>query len=284
MRTTRFAAALVCALSISLSACAAGGKATRARSPEVAQTGTIDKSLFSKDPRGILSEDRIQAILDRPLEIELPARVGILPINAAADWHGPGPAHDRASPAVAKLAELLRGGEPFTMVTEMISIPSGSLGMEALREIAARYKLRYVVLYREHVTRKRKTNAWSLGYVTLVGALFLPGDSLEIDGYIEASMFDVKTGLLMFTTRKRVRDRRSENPWHTADKLDDLQTRVALRAADDLAKQLRSAIAGFERAVAAEQKARRERRPEKSPPAANPEAASLPDAGEKVVH
>lgn len=250
---------VMCALALLLSAACAAAPAKQASEPAVARTGTIQESLFSKDANGMLTEDRIQAILERPLEIELPARVGILPIRPAETWHGPGPAHDRASPAVERLAIDLRSDAPFTMVTEMMSIPSGALGMEALREIAARYKLRYVVLYRESIERKRRTNAWTLGYVTLVGALFLPGDTLVLDGYIEASMFDVKTGLLMFTTRKRVHQEQRDNPWHTDDKLAALQNRIAVAAAADIADELRSGIASFERAVAAEQKRRSER-------------------------
>lgn len=267
----RFAA--TCAL---LLVAACGTKGQRAATAPVAQSGTLDQSLFAKDPRGVMSEDQIQAILSRPLEIELPARVGVLPITPASDWQGPGPADDNAPPAAARFASELRGGEPFTMVTEMISIPSGALGMEALRAIAARYKLRYMVLYRENLTRKRKTNAWTIGYLTIVGALFLPGDTLEIEGYVEASMFDIKTGLLMFTVRKRVRSSDKDNPWHTDDKLADMKDRLALAAASELAAELRSGIHAFEAAVAAEQTSK-----DPSPPApapAAPTAAAGPAA------
>lgn len=245
----------------------------------VAQTGTLDQSLFAKDPRGVMSEETIQAILERPLEIELPARVGVLPITPARDWKGPGPADDNAPPAAARFAADLRGGAPFTMVTEMISIPSGALGMEALRAIAARYKLRYVVLYRENMVRKRKTNAWSIGYITVVGALFLPGDTLEINGYVEASMFDVKTGLLMFTVRKRVNASDKDNPWHTDDKLEQMKDQLALRAASDLAAELRSGISAFEVAVAAE---RADQRADPDPTPTAAVSPSTPAPGDNV--
>ena len=49
----------------------------------------------------------------------------------------------------------------------MMPIPSGSLGMEALREAAARYRLRYVILYREVLAKKHHLNAWAWGYATL---------------------------------------------------------------------------------------------------------------------
>ena len=85
----------------------------------------------------------------------------------------------------------------------MMPIPSGALGMEALREAAARYRLRYV----DPVSRgAREAASGSTGGRSAtrrsLGALFLPGQEQEVYGYIEATMFDVKTGLLMFTTRR----------------------------------------------------------------------------------
>lgn len=269
--------AVACA-TLLVAACGTRASLRTATTP-VTETAALDQSLFAKDPRGVLSEDTIQAILRRPLEIELPARVGVLPITPARDWQGPGPS-DEAPPASARFAAELRGGEPFTMVTEMISIPSGSLGMEALRALAARYKLRYVVLYRENITKKRKTNAWSIGYLTIVGALFLPGDTLEVDGYVEASMFDVKTGLLMFTVRKRVRSKDKHNPWYTDDKLEQLENRLAVQAAGELAAELRSGIHAFEAAVAAEQTPA----PSDTTDPAGPAPAAAPTAAIEPAH
>ena len=40
----------------------------------------LERSLFARDPNGALSEDALQKILAAPIELELPARVGVLPI------------------------------------------------------------------------------------------------------------------------------------------------------------------------------------------------------------
>ena len=58
-----------------------------------------------------------------------------------------------------KLAAGLVGAEHFTLITEVLPIPSGALGMEALREVAARYRLRYLLLYREELSRSVSANA-----------------------------------------------------------------------------------------------------------------------------
>ncbi len=212
----------------------------------------LERSVFARDPNGQLTEDGIQKILNARLELDLPARVGVLPIVDAVDWRGPGPSYEMAPAAVAAMLKGLRGSEPFTHVTEMMPIPSGALGMEGLREMAARYQLRYVLLYREKVATKERINPWAIGYATLVGALFLPGDTLYVDGYVEASLFDVKTGILVFTVRRRVWGKRKTNVWHTDDKLEHMQRKAAVQAAPLLAKDVRKAVYRFAEAATIE--------------------------------
>jgi len=217
-----------------------------------AQPQKLERSVFARDPNGQLSEDAIQRILLAPLELDLPARVGVLPIVDAEDWRGPSPSHSMAPEAVAPLIAGLRGTEPFTLVTEMMPIPSGALGMEALREMAARYQLRYVLLYREKVATRERVNPWVIGYATVVGAFFLPGDTLSVNGYVEASLFDVKTGILVFTVRRRVSGKRKTNMWHTPDKLEHMQSKAATHAAPALAKDVRKATYRFAEAARVE--------------------------------
>ena len=134
-------------------------------------------------------------------------------------------------------------------------IPSGALGMEALREIAARYRLRYLILYREVLAKKTTLNAWAWGYATAVGALFLPGQDHHVYGYIEASMFDVKTGLLMFTTRRAISADDSSNTWHQADKIDRLAASAIGQFAPELAVDVLADLRRFADAAVAENRA-----------------------------
>ncbi len=237
--------------------------ATQARPS--AETAALQRSLFARDPGGQLTEEKLQEILGRPLELDLPARVGVLPVVAAEDWRGPGPSYEMAPAGLAIFSKTLPSDEAFTLVSEMLPIPSGALGMEALRQIAARYKLRYVVLYRENMTRKRRTNAWSLGYATLVGALFLPGTTLEVDGYVEASLFDVKTGLLLFTVRRRVHADRKSSVWHRGHKLATLQRKLATKVGSKLAADVRRALFRYRAAVEVENQRLRAHSPRAAP-------------------
>ena len=211
----------------------------------------LERSVFARDPGGQLSEDAIQKILAAPIELDLPARVGVLPVLTAQDWRGPGP--DHAVPAgVASFVAKLRKDPAFTLVTQTMVIPSGALGMEALREIAARYRLRYVMLYREVLAKHRRLGGWAWGYISGVGALFLPGQRQEVYGYIEASMFDVKTGVLMFTTRRSIYATQNTNQWNKQEKLDKLASNATSKFAPELAVDVEVDLRRYAKAAIAE--------------------------------
>jgi hypothetical protein len=212
----------------------------------------LDHSVFARDPNGQLSEEALQKILGSPIELDLPSRVGVLPIITASDWRGPSPDYERVPPGVAPLVKGLRRDPAFSLVTEMMPIPSGALGMEALREVSARYRLRYVILYREVIAKKAHHGAWAWMYVTGVGALFAPGREQEVYGYIEATMFDVKTGLLMFTTRRAVMGSEQTNEWHSDDKLARLASLTTSKAAPELATDVLSDVRRFAAAAVVE--------------------------------
>jgi hypothetical protein len=243
--------------------CAAGHKmasrpmaaAALSAAPEPAPP-PLDRSVFARDPHGQLSEDALQKILGTPIELDLPSRVGILPIITATDWRGPSPDYSHVPAGVPALVTRLRKDAAFSLVTEMMPIPSGALGMEALREAAARYRLRYVILYREVLAKKHHLNHWAWGYATAIGALFLPGKQHEVYGYIEATMFDVKTGLLMFTTRRAIIATKRENEWRTNDKLAQLASNAASQFAPDLARDFLLDVRRFANAAVAENEKR----------------------------
>src|SRR5438067_1264194 len=99
---------------------------------------------------------------------------------------------------------------------------------------------------------KMASRPWAVGYATGVGALFLPGQEQEVYGYIEATMFDVKTGLLMFTTRRAVMAAQHTNSWHTDDKLDKLASATTTKFAPSLATDVLVDVRRFAAAAMAE--------------------------------
>jgi rhombotail lipoprotein len=212
----------------------------------------LDRSVFARDPNGQLSEEMLQKILASPIELDLPSRVGVLPILTATSWRGPSPDYERVPAGVSPLVSTLRKDAAFSLVTEMMPIPSGALGMEALREAAARYRLRYIILYREVIAKKQHQNAYTWGYATVFGAFFLPGKQQEVYGYIEATMFDVKTGLLMFTTRRAIMATKNSNEWRTDEKLQQLASNAVSKFAPDLGTDFLVDVRRFANAAVAE--------------------------------
>ena len=274
--------AAVILVTLAASACAGGARYASARMPAVAAAPAaavpppLDRSYFARDPDGQLSEDALQKILAAPIELDLPARVGVLPIVTATDWRGPGPDLKRVPSGTGAFVKGLRGAETFSLVTDVMPIPSGALGMEALREIAARYRLRYLILYREEVRHRVRVNGVALFYATLVGALFLPGQTLDVSGFLEASVFDVKTGLFLFTVRRSVGALEDSNVWHQGYKLEQLQARLAGKFAPELARDLRADTRRFAEAVRVENEARAAAAPPAPPVPAGPTAV-LPE-------
>ena len=252
----RVAAMVVVCVFVGSAGCASSAKmASMAMAPGAAMAAPapapLDRSLFARDPNGQLAEDALQKILAAPIELDLPSRVGVLPIHTATDWRGPAP-DDRVPAGVPNFVDKLRRDAAFSLVTQTMVIPSGALGMEALREIAARYRLRYLLLYREVLAKADRLDAWAIGYATLVGALFLPGKHQEVYGYIEASMFDVKTGLLMFTTRRAITASQRTNEWHTDVKHDQLAARAVSKFSPELASDVLADLRRFAGAAEAE--------------------------------
>ena len=244
------------ALAASAAGCAAGAmkmaSTTMPAAPVGAPAPPLERSVFARDPNGQLSEDALQRILASPIELDLPSRVGVLPVITAHDWRGPSPDFERVPPGLSALVGRLRKDAAFSLVTELMPIPSGALGMEALREAAARYRLRYVILYREVLAADHHVNAWAVGYATLIGAMFLPGCAQEVFGYTEATMFDVKTGLLMFTTRRAITASQRTSEWRTDDKLAQLAATAAARFAPELATDFLVDVRRFASAAVAE--------------------------------
>jgi hypothetical protein len=230
---------------------AAGSASVEAPPPK-----PLDHSEFSSSPNGELSEDQLQTILASPIELDLPSRVGVLPVITASDWHGPSPDYDHVPDGLNALIKRLREDASFSLVSEMMPIPSGALGMEALREAAARYRLRYIVLYREVIEKDHYVNPWAWGYITIIGAFFLPGQHQYVDGYLEATMFDVKTGLLMFTTRRAVTASQTANSWHTDHKLAVLSAITAQKFAPQLGTDFLVDVRRFAQAAIAENSAK----------------------------
>jgi hypothetical protein len=194
----------------------------------------LTENRFSRDSSGSITEEALREGLAAPVFLEEKARVGIVPVQGsyALDMDVPLPA------VTAALADALDMSGEFELASEVSTDFPVDRGISGLRELAARYRCDYLLIYRHRFVDASYLNPVAWGYLTGVGALFLPGKTIESAGVLEATLFDVKTGTLLFTVNERVRDQESVNLWHTDLKTQWLKKQMLERATQKLADQV----------------------------------------------
>lgn len=184
-----------------LSGCASSRAVIPTLTPySLAAPPVLEQNHFARDRMGV-GELELKDILDAPVFLEEHARIGVLPVRTAY-------APDDGVPveaAPATLTDALDGSGLFDLASELSTEWPTTYGTAGLRELAARYRTEYVLLYRHRFADATRANAFAAGFVTLIGALFLPGTTIESAGVLEATLFDVKTGTILFTVHERVR-------------------------------------------------------------------------------
>jgi hypothetical protein len=200
-------------------------------SPMVESPPLVDNH-FRRDAMGDLSEAHLKAILDAPVYLEEKARIGIVPVAS-------GYAVDRDAPVVAVpgvVAQALADSGHFEVVSEMTTDwPTGG-SIAGLRELAARYRVEYILLYRHRFVERSWTNAWALAWLTFVGGFIAPQNTIEVAGVLEATLFDVRSGTLLFTSFERVAHKGEENVWQNARKRRDIKARLLESASSRLSE------------------------------------------------
>ena len=201
--------------------------------PMVASTPLVDNH-FRRDAMGDLTEQQLKVILEAPVYLEERARIGVVPVAT-------GYAVDRDAPVVTVpgvVAGVLSDGGHFEVVSEVTTDwPTGG-SIAGLRELAARYRVEYLLLYRHRFVERSWTNAWALSWLTFVGGFITPQNTIEVAGVLEATLFDVKSGTLLFTAFERVAYKGEENIWQNARKRRDIKGRLLAQASPALAEKV----------------------------------------------
>lgn len=236
MTRTKAAAAAALVAAAALQQGCAHGIALRPELPllEVARAPALDADHFRSDRPGALSEEALRAILDAPVELDETQRLGILPVSEA---YRP----ERALPLPAVPAELSRSLDAaglFQATSEMSSDWPADGDVAGLRELAARYRSRYLLLYRQRFLDRSWSNGWAWLYPTVIGLIVAPSRTLETAGVLEATLFDVRTGTILFTVYERVRASATDTPWDESRKLEILKLRLLDQAAGKLAESV----------------------------------------------
>jgi hypothetical protein len=240
--TTRIAAALLLPALAALSGtgCAAAHGALHPSLPPLGVSAPPELAVdhFQRDRAGGVSEDGLRAVLDAPVRLDTTQRLGVLPVT---DSYRP----ERALPIAAVPAELTRSLEAaglFQATSEISADWPADGDVPGLRELAARYRSGYLLIYRHRFVDADYLNAWGWLYPTVVGAIVAPSRTLETAGVLEATLFDVRTGTILFTVYERVRASSDETPWYPDRKLGAMKTRLLEQAAGKLAEQVVSKV------------------------------------------
>ncbi|MCC7070274.1 MAG: hypothetical protein IT383_03060 [Deltaproteobacteria bacterium] len=218
----------------------------------------LTENHFARDALGGLSEAQLKDILQAPVFLEEKARVGVVPVREGygADEELP------LAGVPGVLASTLDETGLFEVVSEVSTDFPATGSLAGLRELAARYRADYLLLYRHRFVDSVYPSGWAWTWATLVGPLFAPANVLETEGVIEATLFDVKTGTILFTTFERMREKQEDTVLDTERKQKHLKERVleevAERISEDVVAQVRRLAAArpIEGAVAAVEGAR----------------------------
>jgi hypothetical protein len=241
--TMRIATALLLTMLVALSGagCAARASVLHPSLPALGVTAASPELAgdhFQRDRAGGVSEEGLRAVLDAPVRLDTTQRLGVLPVT---DSYRP----ERAVPIAAVPAELTRSLEAaglFQATSEISADWPVDGDVPGLRELATRYRSGYLLLYRHRFVHADYLNAWGWLYPTLVGAIVAPSRTIETAGVLEATLFDVRTGTILFTVYERVRAGSDETPWDLDRKLSALRLRLVEQAAGNLAEQVVSKV------------------------------------------
>jgi len=199
---------------------------------ERAAPAALARNHFQRDRSGSISEEGLREVLAAPVFLEEHARVGVIQV---ASGYEP----DDGLPVVdvpAALTQALESSGMFEVSTEVSSDWPADSGVSGLRELAARYRVEYLLLYRHRFAQETWTNAWGWMYMLVLPAFFVPSQTTETAGVLEATLFDVKTGTILYTVFERVHARDEFNVWNNDVKLRGLQEKLMRETADKLAR------------------------------------------------
>ncbi len=217
-----------------LAGCGAYGGPLKATMDPITVSPPLVENHFRRDVMGDLTEAQLRVILEAPVYLEDRARIGIVPVST-------GYAVDKDIPVVGvpgALATALAESGHFEVVSEVTTDwPTGG-SIAGLRELAARYRAEYLLLYRHRFVDRSWTNAWALSWVTFIGGFITPQRTVEVAGVVEATLFDVKSGTLLFTSFERAHHKGDENIWQNDRKRRDLKGNMLAKATAGLSDKV----------------------------------------------
>ncbi len=180
------------------------------------------------------SEADLNHLLDANVTLDPEQRVGLLAISGAFV-----PVDSLATATIpGTLATTLDEAGVFRQSTEIDVDWPAAKGVAGLRELGARYRAPYLLLYRARFIDDSYANNWAWLTPTIIGAFVAPSNTLETVGKLEVSLFDVRTGTILFTVAEPLHGRTNETPFDTQRKLERLKSGLVDAAAHAVSKRV----------------------------------------------
>jgi hypothetical protein len=204
---------------------------------QAAPAPPLAQSYFAKDASGTLSENDLQHVLEAPVDLQFPARVGVVPLAKPFEPDGQ-PSLGLRSVASRDFATALVGNPHFSHVSDVSTDLPHTGGIEGLRVLAARYRMRYLLLYSERFEDATHANGLAALYPTVIGMFVAPGVTVESHGLAQADLIDVRSGTVLFSVVEPIHVRSMEFMIGAARAHRELQAKAAAEAAKRLAKRV----------------------------------------------
>lgn len=233
---------LATALAVALTGCASAKMQSPTLEAMAIQDAPANQVLtqnhFKSDRTGNLTEEQLRQILESPVFLEDETRLGIVPVATAYEADSDLPLTSVPS---ALSAALEKTGH-FNVTTEISTDWPKATSVAGLRELAARYRAKYLLLYRHRFEDRTRTNAWGWTYPTFVGIFAAPATTYEVAGVMEATLFDPRTGMILFTAYERVEASETHNIWNTNHKHRQLKQQLLEEGTQKLSETVISKV------------------------------------------
>ena len=183
-------------------------------------------------------------------QLDVPVRVGIAFVPTGRyDQRIDEATKRRLLRQVQKEFGRIRVIETIRIIPSSFLTPRG--GTRDLDRIARRFDVDLIALVSHDQVHTLASNPLSISYITIVGALVLPGNSHAVQTYVDTAVFDIKSRQLLFRASGADRVQRESSAFALQEKHRRLSQVSLVQATDSMIGHLKSELGLFRARVRA---------------------------------
>lgn len=237
---------------------AAAGCMTVAESPSYANTQfqvlVASETRIAASADHVLTEQEAQSEVERLLSLKPPSAApeklvlyevpssSRTKIMSAKKWLE---LREATSEQMKQALEQTRIFKQVEFLPEIL-VPADVQGdLKTLRIASARAQADVVLVYSTEAGYEQEPNAWSLFYVTIVGACFFPGTDVSSMAVSKALLLDVRTGYIHLLTETYASTSAKTQAVQVREKLEELEFTARNDSLNDLAQRVAAKVKGL---------------------------------------